>query len=156
MIRFTALVLAGLAFAAQAQAMSATQSVLKEVRTLDPTGDVSISYIAADLVTPGETVVYRVDYLNDGNEPVTDFELTMPVPSEILFSEVIETDTSQTVVYSADGGQSFYDLSELVMMTDFGEPRLAGPEDITHVRWTIHGNMVPETKGYVAFKGVLE
>ena len=146
----------GLALSAQAQAMSATQSVLKEIRSVDPTGQVQLRYVTADLVTPGEVVVYRVDYQNDGTDPVTDFELTMPVPPQIRFSDVIDAAPSQTIVYSADGAESFHSLSDIVTRTDAGEIVPAQPEEITHIRWTMNGSMPTGAAGHVAFRGVLE
>lgn len=153
---WASIMLAAPLLATQASAMTANQTVLKEIKTVDATGQVQIDYVTADLVTPGEAVIYRVDYINDGTDPVTDFELTMPVPAEIRFSGVIDQGTSQRIVYSANNAQSFHALSGIVTTGNQGEMIPAVPEDITHIRWTIEGDMPAGTSGHVAFRGVLE
>jgi uncharacterized repeat protein (TIGR01451 family) len=90
-------------------ALTAKQSVEKEIVVQMPDGTQSITRASAELVVPGERVVYTLSYTNDAAEPATDLVLTMPVPSEIKYLDESATTDDAKVVYSAevDSGRAF-------------------------------------------------
>lgn len=141
---------------APVQAMSAKQSVLKEVRTLQPDGGESISYEEATLVTPGEVVVYRLDFVNDGAEPVTDMVLTMPVPREVVFQAGSAASADTQIVYSTDNGTNFSSWESLSKSNVDGSRVAASAEDVTHIRWTFDRDLEVGEKGALRFKGRLK
>lgn len=137
-------------------ALSATQTVLKEIRTEDAAGNVSVDYVDASLVTPGETVIYRLDYVNDADEPVTDMVLTMPVPVEVAFRDGSADRAGTQTLYSADGGNSFSTRDALIVRRDDGSELRAEAADITHVRWIFSEPLAPGSSGDIAFAGLLK
>lgn len=153
---FSAVVLMMFATAPSALALSATQSVLKEVRTTTPSGDVTTRYIDATLVIPGETVVYRLDYVNDQDAPVTDMVLTMPVPAEVLFKEGSAEQDGMETYFSTDAGQTFSARAELMVALDDGGVAPAAAADITHIRWVSSRPVPAEADGLLQFKAVLK
>ena len=63
--------LAAAAFTAPAIALDAEQRVLKEITVTQADGTKKKKYVNADLVTPGDTVVYALVFRNDERSPPT-------------------------------------------------------------------------------------
>ena len=141
---------------ASASALTAKQTVEKEVVVQMPDGTESITRGPAELVIPGERVVYTLNFTNDKAEPASDLVLTMPVPSEIKFMDGSASSTGAKTVYSADGGQSFADRTQLRKVGADGNVRTATAEDITHIRWTVAGPIAAGESGDLSFKGILK
>ncbi|GHB05673.1 hypothetical protein GCM10009069_30100 [Algimonas arctica] len=151
-----ALALIMLATAPAALALSATQRALKEIVTTTPSGDIETRYVEAKLVVPGETIVYRIDYMNDSDAPVTDLVLTMPVPAEVTFQEGSAEQDGMETYFSTDDGQSFTNRTDLRVDMGGGIMAPAGSEDITHVRWVSIRPVPAEADGLLQFKAVLK
>ena len=139
-----------------ASALTAKQSVEKEVVVRLPDGTESITRAPAELVVPGERVVYTLSYTNDAAEPATDLVLTMPVPSEIKYLDESATTVDAQVVYSADDGQTFSSRAGLRITGADGNSRTATSEDITHIRWTVAGPLAVGEAGTLSYKGILK
>ena len=139
-----------------ASALTAKQSVEKEVVVQMPDGTESVSRAPAELVIPGERVVYTLSFTNDDAAPATDLVLTMPVPSEIKYMEGSATTEGASLVYSADGGKTFTTRTDLRALGTDGSVQTATAEDITHIRWTVAGPVAVGETGNLSFKGVLK
>jgi len=145
-----ALVVAMIGLPFQAMALSATQTIQKEVITIDERGNEQVTYEAAELVTPGERIAYTLNYINDQAEPATNLVLTMPVPEVVDFAEGSARGDGTKITYSVDG-VSFYDREALLV-----EEQPATAEDITHIRWVIEGPVSSGAVGSLAFSGTLK
>jgi len=141
---------------ASASALTAQQSVEKEVVVQMPDGTEQVTREAAELVTPGERIVYSLNFTNDDAAPASDIVLTMPVPSAIKYMEGSATEAGAKVVYSADGGQTFASRTGLRKLGLDGNTRTANAEDITHIRWTVAGPVAVGERGVLSFKGILK
>lgn len=139
-----------------ASALTAKQSVEKEVVVQMPDGTESVTREPAELVVPGERVVYTLNYTNDDAAPATDLVLTMPVPGEIKYMEDSASKSGATVVYSADGGQTFASRAGLRTVGQDGNSRAAVAEDITHIRWTVAGPLAVGETDTLSYKGILK
>ena len=139
-----------------ASALTAKQSVEKEIVVQMPDGTESLNRGPAELVTPGERVVYTLSYTNDDAAPATDLVLTMPVPSEIKYMDESATLDGAKVVYSADDGKTFSSRAGLRVIGLDGNARTARSEDITHIRWTVAGPLAVGETGTLSYKGVLK
>lgn len=151
----TSITTALLAVAAPSYALTASQTVEKEVVVQMPDGAEKISRESAELVVPGERVVYTLNFTNDDAQPATDLVLTMPVPTEIEFMEGTASTNNMTPVYSADGGKSFSSREQLRVRDIDGTLSPASSSDITHIRWTVPGPLAVGETGNLSFKGVL-
>lgn len=158
MRRFTITVLAASSIltSVSASALIAKQTVEKEIVVQLPDGTENITRAPAELVTPGERVVYTLSYTNDDAAPATDLVLTMPVPSEIKYIDGSAAMAGAEVVYSADDGQTFETRTSLRTIDVDGSRRTAISEDITHIRWTIAGPLAVGETGTLSYKGVLK
>lgn len=151
----TTLTTALLAAAVPSYAFTAVDSVEREVIVQLPDGTEQVTREAADLVTPGERVVYSINFLNDDAAPATDLVLTLPVPAEIKFMEGTASEDQAIPVYSADGGKSFSSREQLRVRNSDGTLVAASSDDITHVRWSVPGPVAVGESGNLSFKGVL-
>lgn len=143
------------AIALPSYALTASQTVQKEVVVQLPDGTETVSREAADLVTPGERVVYTLEFTNDDAQPATDLVLTMPIPDEIKFMEGTASNNNMTPEYSADGGKNFSSREQLRVRDNDGTLITASSSDITHIRWTVPGPLAVGETGNLFFKGVL-
>ena len=136
--------------------LSASQIVEKEVVVQLPDGTESVSRIAAETVTPGERVVYTLNFTNDEAQSATDLVLTMPIPKEVRFMEGSASNQSNMVpLYSADGGNNFTSRELLRVRDNDGFLQVASAGDITHIRWTVPGPLAIGETGSLSFKGTL-
>mgnify|MGYP000280078168 CR=1 FL=1 len=137
-------------------ALTADQTVLKERLVTQADGTTALEYQEASLVTPGETVLYRLDFENDESEPVSDLVLTMPVPAVITFIEGSADQPGTLVVFSADQGATFSPRGKLRVTSSGNNDQLATADEITHIRWTLQTPVQPGETGTLSFKGVLK
>jgi len=147
---------ASLMASVSASALTAKQTIEKEIVVQMPDGTENVTRAPALNVTPGERVVYTLNYTNDGTAPATDLVLTMPVPSEIKYMENTATKIGAEIVYSADDGKTFSSRTGLRTVGIDGSSRSAAANEITHIRWTVAGPLAVGETGALSFKGVLE
>lgn len=152
----TASVLALTLGAASASALTAEQKVFKEVVTVSADGTPVTQRVEADLVTPGETVVYALTYLNDEGESASDIVLTMPVPEVVIYKEGSAEVAQMRITYSADGGKSFASREAVRVSDEAGSTRVADAAEITHIRWTRLTALAPGEAAELSFAGILK
>ena len=111
---------------------------------------------SADVIVPGERIVYTLNYTNDDNVAASDIVLTMPIPKEVTFVEGSADTPGAPVSYSADDGQTFSTRQSLMVIDSTGDIRAAGAADLTHVRWVITGPVNAGTDGELAFSAVVK
>lgn len=142
--------------ATSASALTAEQKVFKEVKTQNADGTTTKKRVEADLVTPGETVIYALSYYNDDQESASGIVLTMPVPEVVVYEEgSAERDQTRTT-YSADGGKSYAARDDLMVTDADGRARAAASEDITHIRWLRLTSLEPGQSGELSFAAELK
>lgn len=139
-----------------ALALTANQTVQKVVEVKNPDGTVQVKYVDADMVSPGEKIVYTLIIENDGAAVATDLVLIMPVPSEVKFVEGSATNSGTIVSYSADGGQTYSARNGLMALNSDGSVRVAETEDITHIQWKITDPIQSGNRDSLSFQGVLK
>ena len=151
------LLASALAFAATPAfaAMTAKQLVEKEIVVRDARGAETTRRVAADKVTPGETVVYSIRYRNDDAEPASNIVLVMPVPKEVAYVEGSVSGDDSNVAFSADGGKTYVARGRLTIVED-GAARPARGDEITHIRWTLTTPVPAGGEGDVSYKAILE
>ncbi len=152
----TSAVIAAMAFGVSATALTAEQKVYKEVRTQNPAGEVVLTREEAKLVTPGEKVIYALQYLNDKSEPAGDIVLTMPIPSDVAYIEGSAETQIASLLYSADNGSTFSERETVMTIDVDGSLRPAKAEELTHIRWTVTKEIAPSERGELSFKGLLK
>ena len=139
-----------------ASALTAEQTVEKEIVVRNADGSETLKRTSAELVTPGENIVYSLNYFNDDAQPADGIVLVMPVPAEVKYIEGSADLPAAITAYSADGGKTFTPRSEVRIKNEDGTLRTASAEDITHVRWSVQQAVAPGASGSLSFKGQLK
>lgn len=123
------------------------------VERIDPqgTGARRVRLEPARQVSPGERLIYVVEYRNTGNRPVQGFTVTNPLPRTVRLDETV--DGSELV--SIDGGRSWGQLGALRVSLGNGSWRPANPEDVTHLRWRVGDTLMQGETRRVTFRAIV-
>jgi uncharacterized repeat protein (TIGR01451 family) len=139
-----------------AYALTATQTVEREIVVSNADGSQTVTRTTADKVTPGDKVVYSLNYFNDEAEPAENIVLVMPVPSEVDYIDGSATFDDVSSAFSTDGGETFSNRADLQVVRGDGSNTMAVASDITHIRWTVSKAISPNTGGTLSFSGRLQ
>ncbi|WP_106639447.1 DUF11 domain-containing protein [Allosphingosinicella vermicomposti] len=104
------------------------------------------------VVTPGEKLVFELNYKNTGSKPADDFVVTNPMPAAVSYAGG-ESDGS---VVSVDGGKTWGPLASLKVAGTDGVERAAQASDVTHVRWTFAQAIPAGAQGKLTFRGTVK
>ena len=123
------------------------------VERIDParTGARRVRLEPARQVSPGERLIYVVEYRNTGKRPVQGFTVTNPLPRTVRLDETM--DGSELV--SIDGGRSWGALGDLRMTLGNGSWRPANPEDVTHLRWRVGDRLMQGETRRLTFRAIV-
>lgn len=102
-------------------------------------------------VSPGERLIYVVEYRNTGKRPVSGFTVTNPLPRTVRLDETM--DGSELV--SIDGGRSWGTLGTLRVTFSDGSWRPANPDDVTHLRWRVGDRLMQGETRRVTFRAIV-
>lgn len=148
------LLLAGLVAAVPAVAgpVEIKTTVLAEKRSAAADGTTSVGLASAARVTPGDKVVYRIEYRNNGTQAASGLVIANPVPAAMQY--VSPAEGSPAPELSVDG-TTFGPLSAL-KVREGGAVRPAVAADVRVVRWRLAQPVAPGAKGQVAFRAILK
>ncbi len=150
-------VLLGLSLAVFAQedgSLDVHTVVQKEEVVVNENGESENRLVAVESVIPGERVFYTITFTNVGDEPAENVVITNPIATELTYVEGSAFGPGMDVQFSVDGGATFAAAAELTV-TENGETRAAGPEDFTHIRWVMQGELNTGSQGTARFAAVL-
>ncbi len=150
-------VLLGLSFAVFAQedgSLDVHTVVQKEEVVVNENGESENRLVAVESVIPGERVFYTITFTNVGDEPAENVVITNPIATELTYVEGSAFGPGMDVQFSVDGGATFAVAAELTV-TENGETRAAVPEDFTHIRWVMQGELNTGSQGTARFAAVL-
>ncbi len=103
------------------------------------------------MVTPGDRLVFVLQYHNTGAQPAKDFVVTNPMPGPVAYLGTNDTFAQVSV----DGGRTFGTLATLKVKDTDGQLRAARPEDVTHVRWALRDPIAAGGQGKLSFRGIV-
>lgn len=152
---FAAIIIAALSLpgAALAQAGDQVQlsgDVMLVQSSVDAEGREVTELVEPATIVPGDRLVFGTDYANAGDEAMTNFVVTNPVPAAVRLAP----DANSDLVVSVDGGEEYGTLSTLNVVLDDGTQRAANHADVTHIRWTI-ASIAPGESGRVEYPAVI-
>ena len=152
-IAIFALSLASIPGAALAEPqVSLTSHIAVERIKPDATGKLQRKLEQPDVVTPGDKLVFSLDYKNSSDKPAVAFVVTDPIPSSVAFAG----GASGNAVMSVDGGKIFAPLASLSVLGADGKRRSAQIADVTHVRWNFATPIPAGGGGTLRFEGVVK
>ncbi|MEE9273210.1 MAG: hypothetical protein V3U57_08100 [Robiginitomaculum sp.] len=153
---FTSVFAVSLFLSGGAFALTGEQVVEHEVIVKNADGTQTVKRVRADMVTPGDTVVYSLNYFNEKNETADNVVLVMPIPAEVSYLEGTADVEGARTAYSADGGKTFAARTALNVIDVNGKSRPARAQDITHIRWMIGTPIAPKASGTLSYSARLK
>ncbi len=101
--------------------------------------------LSADKVYPNDTVEYTLKYTNSGTATAAGVDLIGPVPVGTFYIEETATDIPGLMpMYSIDQGKTWHKapvIIEVARRDGTVEKKKADPKMITHVKWSLAGNL---------------
>jgi uncharacterized repeat protein (TIGR01451 family) len=117
-------------------------------------------YMSAAEANPRDLIEYRLSYSNTGNSTLHNVAVTDPIPFGTEY--VLETATDPdrgSVEFSIDTGKTFHAWPIRMERTnDRGEKVWvdATPDMVTHIRWTVAGDLDPDNKINVSYRAIIK
>jgi len=128
---------------------------MKEVIQHDNAGRQTVQLKETESTGPGDTLVYRILYRNEGTAPAHDTQLVDPIPAGTLLIPGSWDTKGGEFSVSTDGGKTFesYPARRAAKQAD-GTTRLQEVElsAYTHVRWTAKEPLPPGAERMTTFK----
>lgn len=149
LLTLAALFAPGIAVAADAVALSSMVFVEKTTAYAD--GKTRITLHEPKVVTPGDRLIFILNYQNRGSSAASNFVVTNPLPSAVAYQGT--ADASAEV--SIDGGKAWGKLAVLKVADGPDRWRSARAEDVTHVRWTMKQPIPVGAQGKLSFRGIV-
>lgn len=122
-------------------------------------GKETVKLAAADKVLPGDTIVYTITATNTGKEAANAIVINNAISEHNLYlggsASSMAMGKNTTITFSADGGKTFADAAQVTLVEN-GEPRLASPEEYTHIRWQLNFELAPGKSTKVFFKALVK
>ena len=135
-----------------ANSVSLSSDVFIERKVEKPNGTTAVVLEQPKTVTPGDNLVFVVNYKNVGSAPATDFSVTNPLPKAIAFNGT----SDGTEIVSVDGGKTWGPLSALTYLSGNGDVRPALMTDVTHVKWKFNRALSAGSGGKLIFRGTVK
>lgn len=148
-MRFILFILAFIAPAAAAasETVLLSSKVLVERTKQQADGSTVTVREKADVVTPGDTLVFILTYRNQGADAATGFVVTNPIPASVRYAG----SEGAPAEVSVDGGKSWGTLAALTVAAEDGTRRAAAEADVTHVRWSFDRPIPARDGGELSF-----
>lgn len=137
------------------QGLKLTMASFQEVVTTSEDGSQETRRVPVTTVLPGNEVIYVITYSNVSDKPITNAVISNPLPAQVSYVAGSAASEGADFQVSVDGGANFGVLASLRVKDADGE-RPARPSDVTHLRWTVAGNIPPGTEGTVSYRAVLK
>jgi uncharacterized repeat protein (TIGR01451 family) len=127
-----------------------------EVANFNAEGQKVIQRVPAAKVVPGSEVIYTNYYTNVGSEAAASVVITNPVPEHMQYLAGSAQGADTNITFSIDGGQTYGDPGQLIVVEADGRKRPALPEEYTHIRWERQKALAPGQQDQVAFRARLK
>jgi uncharacterized repeat protein (TIGR01451 family) len=128
--------------------LQVSSSVLVEQRSTARDGTSRVAFKPATRVTPGDRLIFALDYRNTGQQPLAGVVFDNRVPAGLAYRAALPG--SIEPLLSVDG-KVFGPLGTLRVA---GRPAILA--DVTHVRWTLAAPIAPGGSGRLSFAAVLK
>jgi len=113
---------------------------LKQV-VVEEAGKKVLKLIPATEAKPGDAVIFRLHYHNQGDEAAKDAALVDPIPLETSYIAGSASGPGSVITFSADDGKRYAEPEQLFREKKLAdgtvEKKLIPPRFYTHIRWLI-------------------
>lgn len=131
-------------------------TVQKQEIFVNEVGESEIRLVPAEVVVPGERVIYTITFRNVSGEPADNVVITNPIAEDLMYVDGSAFGPGMEILFSVDGGNTFAKSDELTVVEQDGEIRDAAAGDFTHVRWVMQNDLASGAQGTARFAATLE
>ncbi len=124
----------------------------KQVVKVDQNGNKTIELKPAEVMVPGDTVLYTSTFTNISNESVSNIVVSNPIPKNTQYIIFSAKGEATVVTFSIDGGKTFAAASQLTVVKENGQKQAAKPSDYTDIRWVYQGDLASGSASSVSFQ----
>jgi uncharacterized repeat protein (TIGR01451 family) len=104
---------------------------------------------------PGTVVFYTSTFKNISAKPAGNISINNPVPANTTLVAASAYGEGMDISYSADGGKTWAAADKVKVKGADGKERAAGLSELTHIRWTLRGELAPGKQGEAGFRVVV-
>ncbi len=104
---------------------------------------------------PGTVVFYTSTFRNIGAKPAGNINISNPIPANTTLVAASAYGEGMDISYSADGGKTWAAADKLRVKGADGKERAAGISEVTHVRWSLRGELAAGKQGEAGFRVVV-
>ena len=115
-----------------------------------------IQLAPADLVVPGDQVIYTLEIRNTGAAAVLAPSVRYPIPKHMRYIAESAVGPGADVSYSVDGGRSFDRPENLQVAGPGGQLRPAAAADYTDIRWQLKHSLKGNSVAFARFRAVVK
>ncbi len=130
-------------------------TVQKQEVFVNEEGKSETRLVPAEVVVPGENVIYTITFRNVSAEPADNVVITNPIAENLMYVDGSAFGPGMEILFSVDDGKTFATAGELNVVED-GEVRKAQASDFTHVRWVMRNDLAAGAQGTARFAAILE
>ena len=143
------------AIAQQQGHLNVTTVVQKEEVTVNDAGKAETQLVAAEIVVPGDRVVYTITFQNISEDAAENVVITNPIADSLTYVDGSAFGPGTEIQFSIDGGQSFA-ARDALTVDENGDVRPAEAKDFTHIRWVMKQDLAVGAQGMARFAAVLK
>lgn len=143
------------AIAQQQGHLNVTTVVQKEAVTVNEAGEADTQLVAAEIVVPGDRVVYTITFQNISEDAAENVVITNPIADSLTYVDGSAFGPGTEIQFSVDGGKSFA-AREALTVDENGAVRAAEAKDFTHIRWVMKQDLPVGAQGMARFAAVLK
>ena len=152
----TSLILTLMAFTALAQGHLDVQTTVQKQETfVNEAGEAEQRLVPADVVVPGERVIYTITFTNISDETAEKVVITNPIAEGLVYVDGSAFGPGTDITFSVDDGENYAAAGDLTV-TENGESRPAEAKDFTHIRWVMRSELAAGAQGTARFAAILE
>jgi uncharacterized repeat protein (TIGR01451 family) len=160
----TALLLLCMATAASSQPTSdagtdktlAVKAIAEVETRISRNGRDIIKLAPADLVVPGDEVIYTLEIRNTGTAALPAPSVRYPIPKHMRYIAESAVGPGADVSYSVDGGRTFDRPENLQVAGPGGQLRPATAADYTDIRWQLKHRLKGNSVAFARFRAVVK
>lgn len=104
---------------------------------------------------PGTVVFYTSTFKNISAKPAGNIVINNPIPANTTLVAASAYGDNMDIGYSADGGKTWASSDKLKVKGADGKERAAAITEITHIRWTVRGELAPGKQEEAGFRVVV-
>ena len=130
-------------------------TVQKQAVIVNEAGEEETRLVPAEVVVPGESVIYTITFTNVSDQPADNVVITNPIAEDLMYVDGSAFGAGMDIEFSVDGGSTYAPAEDLTVVED-GEARAAESPDFTHVRWVMRNDLQAGARGIARFAAVLE